>query len=1193
MTRGSLLLATLRHHWRANLAVGLGVIAATAVITGALIVGDSVQTSLLDMHLDRLGRIDMAIGGRDRFVREELAADLQAAIGGDADVAPVMMMRASLETGGAELVGERSGLRVGNVMVYGVDDRFWDLTQHGDLQPPKPGEVVLSEGVANQLGRRVALGDSVRLWMELPNAIPRDTLLGDRDNDTIDLPLRVSGVVGADDPVARRGVGRFDLHPSQQLPKLVYVALETLQETLGLNRRRVRNREQRRFDHYPARVNSLFVAGSTPIAVQDALARTTNLDDLGLSLRRLEKHGYVALESNRMVLDDAIVEACDGIPGRSRVLVHLANRLSSTSHPDRYSMYSIVAGLVPEQVAKAPFGPIGGVGDDGVELADVMSDLPDDAIVINRWLADDLGLAAGGRLTMTYHLVGSHGELPEEERTFRVHAVTDLAGPTDDRGLTPHVPGITDVRTFRDWRQPFEMDLDALTERDDEYWDDYRATPKAFVTYATARSMWQSRYGTATSLRMAVGPSDTVAMAEATGRIEGRVDLRSLGLSVQAIKDHGVQAASGTTPFSGLFIGFSVFLIGAATILVGLLFRLGVERRVRSTGLLLALGVSPRWVLLMLVAEGGAVIAVGGTVGTAAGIGYARLMIYGLTHWWVGAVGTSFLEVDVRVTSLMLGFGISAAVATMAIVVSVRGLVKLPARDLLAGVVRVGEGTACVVGRSRRLFWVATAVALVALAFGVGIPGRVLSQEAFSGLSIRIVVFFLMGMALLVASLGGLSVVLASGRDGGIGGRGIAALTRLGFRNAARHRSRSVLSVAMIASAAFLITAVAAGRRDPVAEWPDADTGGGGFLLVAESSQPIVFDPGTADGRAKLELRDSGDAGSTAIRHTIDLHSFRMKSGEESSCLNLYQTRLPTILGMSRKTIDRGGFRFVGANESNPWKLLEEAPFVAGGDRTRDRLPVFPVIGDMNTLQYSLHKAVGDRIAYPDEEEPEFWLEIVGMLDASVFQGVLVMSENHFRDAFPGEVGFRYFLVGDTRFGAGELPGDLGELDRVRRGQAALLESTLGEYGFDAEPVVERLGRFLAVQNTYLATFQVLGGLGLLLGTIGLATVMQRNVLERQSELSLLRAVGFRKSGLRWLVLSENAFLLFWGLLSGTAAALLSMLPHLLTAGADVGDLAVGLARLLSIVVVVGMLAATLAVSEAMRTPVVASLRSE
>jgi ABC-type antimicrobial peptide transport system permease subunit len=156
-----------------------------------------------------------------------------------------------------------------------------------------------------------------------------------------------------------------------------------------------------------------------------------------------------------------------------------------------------------------------------------------------------------------------------------------------------------------------------------------------------------------------------------------------------------------------------------------------------------------------------------------------------------------------------------------------------------------------------------------------------------------------------------------------------------------------------------------------------------------------------------------------------------------------------------------------------------------------------------------------------------------------------------------------------------------------------LLESKLGEYGFDAEAVVERLGRFLAVQNTYLATFQVLGGLGLLLGTIGLATVMQRNVLERRSELALLRAVGYRRSGLRWLVLSENAFLLMWGLVSGTVSALLAMLPHLMTAGADVAELAGGLARLLSVVVVVGMLAAGLAVAEAVRTPVVASLRSE
>jgi len=1189
MTRWSLLLATLKYHWRANLAVGLGVVAATAVITGALVVGDSVQTSLLEMHLDRLGQIDMAVGGRDRFVREELAGELQEAVGAGARVAPLMMMRGSLETGGAESIGARTGLRVGGVMVYGVDSRFWDLTQHGKLPVPKPGGVVLSEGVAGELGSRVEVGQQVRLWMELPNAIPRDTLLGERDNDTIDMVLNVQGVVGPDDPVARRGVGRFGLNPSQQLPKVAFVALETLQETLVLNKRRVRNREQRRFDNYPARVNTLLVAGSTPAAVSDALARTISLEDLGLSLRRLEKHGYVALESNRMVLDDAIVAAAGSIPNQSTVLVHLANRLCNAEDPSRYSMYSIVGGLVSGQVAAAPFGPFA-----GGESDDVMADLPDDAIVINRWLADDLGLEPGGRLTMTYHLVGSHGELPEEQRTFHVHAVTELSGPADDRGLTPHVPGITDVRTFRDWRQPFKMDLDALTQRDDDYWDEFRATPKAFVTYKTAMAMWHSRYGTATSLRMGIDPSDTAGLAEVREVIERGMDLSSLGLSVKPIKEHGVRAASGTTPFSGLFIGFSFFLIGAATILIGLLFRLGIERRVKSTGLLLALGLSPRAVLLLLVAEGLAMIVLGGLVGSAAGIGYAHLMVYGLTHWWVGAVGTSFLAVDVRVGSLLAGFGISAAVALAAIVVSARGLLKLPARDLLAGVVRGPLDQAEAVGRSRRVLWISSGIAVAGLVCGIVVPDSVLSREAFSGLSIRIVVFFVLGISLLVASLAVLAVVLGRGRDGGLGGRGLGAITRLGFRNAARHRSRSVLSVSMIASAAFLITAVAAGRRDPVAEWPDAGTGGGGFLLVAESSQPIVFDPGSADGRVKLELDEGLDAQRRALLETMDLHAFRMKVGEESSCLNLYQTRLPTILGMSRRTIDRGGFRFVGAGEENPWKLLEEVPQSADAEDGALGLPVFPVMGDMNTLQYSLHKSVGDQIAYPDEENPTLWLKIVGMLDASVFQGVLVMSEEHFRVAFPEEAGFRYFLVGDTRFGAaGEPPGDLAELDAVRRGQVELLESKLGEYGFDAEAVVERLGRFLSVQNTYLATFQVLGGLGLLLGTIGLATVMQRNVLERRSELALLRAVGYRRSGLRWLVLSENAFLLMWGLVSGTISALLAMLPHLMTAGADVTELAGGLARLLSIVVVVGMLAAALAVAEAVRTPVVASLRSE
>ena len=136
-----------------------------------------------------------------------------------------------------------------------------------------------------------------------------------------------------------------------------------------------------------------------------------------------------------------------------------------------------------------------------------------------------------------------------------------------------------------------------------------------------------------------------------------------------------------------------------------------------------------------------------------------------------------------------------------------------------------------------------------------------------------------------------------------------------------------------------------------------------------------------------------------------------------------------------------------------------------------------------------------------------------------------------------------------------------------------------------------RLANFLAVQNTYLSTFQTLGGLGLLLGTIGLGTVMLRNVIERRAELALLRAVGFRPSAIRRLVLFENAFLLACGLVVGTASALLAMLPHLLSTGADVPWLS-GAGLLLGIFAA-GLLSASAATIEAVRTPIVATLRGE
>ena len=147
----------------------------------------------------------------------------------------------------------------------------------------------------------------------------------------------------------------------------------------------------------------------------------------------------------------------------------------------------------------------------------------------------------------------------------------------------------------------------------------------------------------------------------------------------------------------------------------------------------------------------------------------------------------------------------------------------------------------------------------------------------------------------------------------------------------------------------------------------------------------------------------------------------------------------------------------------------------------------------------------------------------------------------------------------------------------------------LADHSLTLTPAAQRLESFLAVENTYLATFQALGGMGLLLGALGLAVVLLRGVWERRGELALFRALGFRRAALGWLVLAENAYLLALGLGVGVAAALLAVAPHL--AGGAV--LWLRLLGLLGLVLVVGLGAGAAAVMSTLRAPLLPALRRE
>jgi hypothetical protein len=466
------------------------------------------------------------------------------------------------------------------------------------------------------------------------------------------------------------------------------------------------------------------------------------------------------------------------------------------------------------------------------------------------------------------------------------------------------------------------------------------------------------------------------------------------------------------------------------------------------------------------------------------------------------------------------------------------------------------------------------------LAVGPMVPG----QEAQAG------TFFSAGSLFLTAGIAGLLAWMRRGQFARVEGHGWWNVARLGVRNAARNPARSLLVVGLLASASFLIVAVESFRRTAQAGNGEASGPDGGFALLAESDLPIYLDLNSRTGRdellARLEFRLQNEQGLPAeevqkriadadrLLQQSKIVAFRLRAGDDASCLNLYQPRSPRVLGVPDALIERGGFVFDSSlsatpeEKANPWLILQREQLKKGE---------IPAFGEANTVGYMLGKSLGGIFEVADGKGKKQPLLVAGLLHDSVFQSSLLVSEARFLELYPDHEGYNYFLIA---------PPKEQEAAVMR-----LLQQALAERGFEVTRSADKLRGYLEVENTYLTTFQALGGLGLLLGSLGLAVVLLRAVWERRGELALLRALGFSRRALAWLVLAENSFLLLAGLAVGATSALLSILPQLLTgAGSPPWR---NLLLLFAGVLAAALGAGAAALAGALRAPIVPALRRE
>lgn len=1162
MTSLALIRAGLTRHAVAHAAAAIGVAVGAMVLAGALLLGSSLRQSLRASAISRLGWVERVLAA-DRPFRAALADGLPGR------VAPVLMTRASARVPGGSVLGK--------VTLMGVDERFF-----GPEGPPAgwpQNGFWINEELQNAIG-----STATRLAITLGSAgggPPRESLLGQANDSVAAWEAPVAGQL-------QGTMSHFNMSEGVGPSRLVVVSLASLQERLSQTGRAnallsdgaagldsavskaiqpedhglvIRTPSSRaadafvRHDRMAGHMRTEMFRRLAKVDATAAFGRDGPVTEVKLDEYYTRARNYISVESSGLYLSSSHLAAIEraaakaGAPS-APVLVHLANTIAEAGANGRHIPYSVVAatrsvpGLTP---------PLSALGEEGIALVD--------------WKGSPLkDLGMGASVELRYYPVESGGsprEAPSVRFMLKQHLPQD--GVTTDPAMAPEFPGITDRAEMGDWSAPFPIDLKRVASRDEAYWRDYRAAPKAYISWEAGQRLWAGRFGDATSVRIGVPAAESLAsvLVRLRAALQHELVASESGLVFRDTKGIALAAVAHGSDFGMLYLGFSSFIIMAALALTALLFRLGLERRASEIGVLKAIGYTDRHVRNLYLAEGAVVALVGSIVGAIASAAYTPALLAYLSATWPDASLGAILRFAWDPRAMALGAFMAFVAGISAIIVSIRDLVRMQPLALLRGATRPPE----TLGTDRsRISWLAAVLTAIAGALlAAGSPFLPPGEPRSGG-------FFTAGLLFLTAGLLGLHAVLKQMLQWPLQATGRWPLVRLAARNAARRPARSLVTAGLLASASFLLVAVEAFRREfhaPV----DADS----LVVWAELEVPLLLDPRTNEGRTAvldaIERAWRDDPAEAARRRRsasvlldrITIIPLRLAGQGEAGCLNLTRPDQPRVVAAPAGALRVADLPVAArsGDDSTPLPaLLDE---VAPGAE-----PL--VAGEASALTWILKKSPGETMSINPSGDQ---VRVAAALHDGPFPSELLMGEAAFLRLFPQTEGWRVVLVRAA-------PDDITEV-------LALLRTAWADKGAEVVPLADRVNKYLAVENSYLGTFQALGGLGLILGTAGLAIVLLRAVWERRGELALLAALGYTPRRITLLVLLESAALLLAGLGTGTVAALLAVIPH---GGVSRSSLP-GLVLTLLACLMTGLLAGVLAAAMAQRVRVIEALRQE
>ena len=743
-----------RHYRRFYTLAAAAVIVMTAVVTGSLILGDSVRGTLVDRVQERLGSARTVITSGTGFMSRDI------------------MNESLLKDARCYLITEGFISDYGRmipVMVWGTDD--------GTL---KDGEALVNKPLADRLNSTGA----VVLHLPSNNLVPSGSLFVSQAY-TGTLRLSVKGIRSAQDG------GNMLLRNEQIRPLNIFVNRDELADIMELD----------------DRIN-LIMSDNEITGEQFAAIWTP-------AYSGITQQGNT-VTTDRVFMPAAITAA---LQPQSRYLAYFVNSIGSIP-------YSFVTAT---------------------------DSLKDNEMVLSDYAANLLHAAPGDEVSMEYFIVKGLKQLETRSHTFRVSRIAPLSEFEQNPLLTASFPGLSNVERCTDWDSDLPIDMDLITDADEDYWTLHRQTPKAIVSYSAIEQDWAASIGNATAVTT-------------TLKAEEVLTHESAGITVARPREAAIEAARTGTDFSSLFLGLGFFIILSAILLMVSPIAGMLRLRAPETALYTTLGYSRRRVSGILARESMPLILTVSPIGVMAGLLYAFISLRLLSGAWSGATQTQDFGLHCNILTLVTGWISSLAICITALLLTIRRAVRGYRRT--AGK-QYRDHKGLTIG-----LWVAIVLAIT------------LNFLLFKS----IFIFVICGVMWIVAAgMAGKEFInhkaLTAGDD---------VFSRTGMFWCAlrdglpRHR----LAYWTLAAGVFTVFAVGLNRPD-FNRSKTVSTGG--FNLYMDCRIPVQYDLNEPDVRRRMALRElPADSRFLQIqRHMAD----------EAGCLNLNRVTTPSVIGMEREAM--------------------------------------------------------------------------------------------------------------------------------------------------------------------------------------------------------------------------------------------------------------------------------------------------